>query len=179
MFVGEAPGADEDRLGEPFVGRAGALLDQWLAQLELARESVYIANVLKCRPPRNRDPQGPEIQRCAPFLHAQIRAISPRVIVALGRFAGCLLAGTERKMYEMRGQVHHYVEPKSGARIPLVVTYHPSYVLRRDSENARNQGGGQRGGGGPGMDPQRGSPIKSEGEKVLADIRRAVAIFRP
>jgi DNA polymerase len=157
MFVGEAPGADEDRRGEPFVGAAGQRLDQWITHLGLRRDQVYIANVLKCRPPGNRDPQPLEIERCSPFLHAQIRAVEPKVIVALGRFAGCLLLGRELKLYEMRGAVHHYREPKSGSEIPLVVTYHPSYVIRREQE--------------PG--PDRSAPIKSEDEKVRADLERA------
>jgi DNA polymerase len=164
MFVGEAPGAEEDRRGEPFVGAAGQRLDQWIAQLGLRRDQVYIANVLKCRPPGNRDPQPLEIDRCSPFLHAQIRAVSPKVIVALGRFAGCLLLGRELKLYEMRGAVHRYREPKSGNETPLVVTYHPSYVIRREQE--------------PGAQakPDRGAPIKSEDEKVRADLERAYSL---
>ena len=167
MFIGEAPGADEDRLGEPFVGAAGRRLDRWIHALGLTREQVYIANVLKCRPPRNRDPMPDEIERCSPFLHAQIRAIEPRVIVALGRFAGNLLVGGQHKMYEMRGQVHRYREPKSGAEVPVVVTYHPSYVIRRESEPPASS---QR--------PDRGGVIKSEDEKVLADLDRAVSLVR-
>jgi uracil-DNA glycosylase family 4 len=161
MFVGEAPGADEDRLGEPFVGAAGQRLDQWITHLGLSRDQVYIANVLKCRPPGNRDPRPLEIERCSPFLHAQIRAVEPKVLVALGRFAGCLLLGRELKLYEMRGAVHRYREPKSGSEIPLVVTYHPSYVIRREKEP-----GGQ-------AKPDRGAPIKSEDEKVRGDLERA------
>jgi uracil-DNA glycosylase family 4 len=160
MFVGEAPGAEEDRRGEPFVGAAGQRLDQWIAHLGLGREQVYIANVLKCRPPGNRDPKPLEIERCSPFLHAQIRAVEPKVIVALGRFAGCLLLGRELKLYEMRGAVHRYREPKSGNEIPLVVTYHPSYVIRREQE------------------PDSGAPIKSEDEKVRADLERARSLLR-
>lgn len=182
MFVGEAPGAEEDRRGEPFVGAAGQRLDAWLHELGLQRSEVYIANVLKCRPPGNRDPHPVEIQRCSPFLHAQIRAIQPRVLVALGRFAGCLLLDRQLKMYQMRGSVHRYREPKTGAEFPLVVTYHPSYVLRRDAENMRQARGGQRGGrgGGRGSGPQpdQRGPIKSEGAKVLADLQRAVSLFR-
>lgn len=166
MFVGEAPGADEDRKGEPFVGAAGQRLDQWIAHLGLQRDQVYIANVLKCRPPGNRDPKPIEIERCSPFLHAQIRAIEPKVLVALGRFAGCLLLGRELKMYEMRGAAHRYREPKSGAEIPLVVTYHPSYVIRRESEP------GARG------KPDHGAAIKSEDQKVRADLERALSLVR-
>jgi uracil-DNA glycosylase len=166
MFVGEAPGADEDRLGEPFVGAAGKRLDQWITHLGLRRDQVYIANVLKCRPPNNRNPQALEIERCSPFLHAQIRAIEPKVIVALGRFAGCLLLGRELKLHQMRDAVHQYREPKSGNEIPLVVTYHPSYVLRSE------QGSDAR------AKPDRGAPIKSEDEKVRADLERARSLVR-
>ncbi|MFV8754333.1 uracil-DNA glycosylase [Nannocystaceae bacterium ST9] len=170
MFVGEAPGGDEDRIGEPFVGAAGKRLDQWLHALGLDRRQVYIANVIKCRPPGNRDPRPVEIERCSPFLHAQIRAIRPKVLVALGRFAGAALIGSagsaEVKMYEMRGKVHEYFEPKSELRVPVVVTYHPSYVLRRDKEAAAAAG------------PERGGAIKSEDEKVLADLRRALSLVQ-
>ena len=140
MFVGEAPGADEDRTGEPFVGRAGQLLDRWLQQLGLARSSVYIANVLKCRPPNNRDPHPAETQRCSPFLRAQIRAIEPRVIVGLGRHAGLLLSGREdMSLRSMRGARLEYDassprEQKRSRVVPLVVTYHPAYVLRQHGE---------------------------------------------
>lgn len=168
MFVGEAPGGDEDRVGEPFVGAAGKRLDQWLHTLGLDRRQVYIANVLKCRPPNNRDPRPVEIDRCSPFLHAQIRAIRPKVLVALGRFAGAVLlgdaVGSDVKMYEMRGKVHEYFEPKSGLRVPVVVTYHPSYVLRRDKEASARAGS------------ERGGAIKSEDEKVLDDLRRALSL---
>jgi uracil-DNA glycosylase family 4 len=164
MFVGEAPGADEDRLGEPFVGAAGQRLDQWIERIGLRRPDVYIANVLKCRPPGNRDPQPVEIERCSPFLHAQIRAIEPKVLIALGRFAGCLLLEREYKLWEMRGKVHSYREPKSGVEIPLLVTYHPAYVLR--SEQRPPQGR-----------PDRAGAIKSEDDKVLADLARAVSLL--
>jgi uracil-DNA glycosylase family 4 len=170
MFVGEAPGGDEDRVGEPFVGAAGKRLDQWLHTLGIERRRVYIANVLKCRPPDNRDPRPAEIDRCSPFLHAQIRAIRPKVLVALGRFAGAVLIGgalgNEPKLYEMRGKVHEYFEPKSGLRVPVVVTYHPSYVLRRDKEASARAGS------------ERGAAIKSEDEKVLDDLRRALSVVR-
>jgi uracil-DNA glycosylase family 4 len=166
MFVGEAPGGEEDRRGEPFVGAAGQRLDQWIAHLGLRRDQVYIANVLKCRPPNNRDPKPLEIERCSPFLHAQIRAIEPKILVALGRFAGSLLLGRDLKMYEMRGAVHHYREPKSGAEIPLVVTYHPSYVIRREQEpDARGK-------------PDPRAAIKSEDQKVRGDLERALSLLR-
>ncbi|KIG18188.1 Uracil-DNA glycosylase, family 4 [Enhygromyxa salina] len=170
MFVGEAPGADEDRLGEPFVGVAGQRLDRWLAQLGLGRDRVYIANVLKCRPPGNRDPHPMEIDRCSPFLHAQIRAIEPKVIVALGRFAGCLLLGGDAPLYKMRGQPQRYREPKTGVEIPVVVTYHPSYVIRTERKAS--------GGRGPRPQTDRGGAIKSEDQKVLDDLERAVSLAR-
>ncbi len=140
MFVGEAPGADEDRTGEPFVGRAGQLLDRWLVDLGLSRKDVYIANVLKCRPPNNRDPQPEEVQRCSPFLRAQIRAIRPAVVVGLGRHAGELLSRREgMSLGAMRSARLEYdaTAPKEEARsvvIPLVVTYHPAYVLRQSGD---------------------------------------------
>lgn len=164
MFVGEAPGAEEDRRGEPFVGAAGQRLDGWIRWLGLRRDQVYIANVLKCRPPRNRDPQPVEIERCSPFLHAQIRAIEPKVIVALGRFAGCLLLGQDRRMYEMRGKFQRYIEPKTRTEFPLVVTYHPSYVLRSERE--------------PRGRPDRRASIKTEDQKVLDDLARAGSLLR-
>ena len=138
MFVGEAPGADEDRTGEPFVGRAGQRLDAWIRDLGLQREDVYIANVLKCRPPGNRDPKPEEVDKCSPFLKAQIRAIRPKVLVALGRHAGMLLSRREdmslRAMRSARLQ-YDASGPKDAKRsqlIPLVVTYHPAYVLRQE-----------------------------------------------
>ena len=140
MFVGEAPGADEDRKGEPFVGRAGQLLDRWLVDLGMSRGDVYIANVLKCRPPGNRDPKPQEVERCSPFLRAQIRAIQPAVVVALGRHAGMLLSRREdMSLRAMRGARLDYdaSSPKEAARsfvIPLVVTYHPAYVLRQSGD---------------------------------------------
>jgi uracil-DNA glycosylase len=161
VFVGEAPGADEDRQGEPFVGRAGKRLDVWLAEVGLAREDVYIANVLKCRPPGNRDPKPEEVDRCSPFLQAQIRAISPRVIVALGRHAGMLLSRREDlSLAKMRSSRLHYeiasTDGSAPLRIPLVVTYHPAYVLRQED-------GGEAG-------------RSSAEETALADLRRALEI---
>ena len=141
MFIGEAPGFDEDRSGEPFVGAAGRRLTQWLGRLGLGREQVYIANVLKCRPPDNREPQSDEVERCSPFLQAQIRAIAPKVIVALGRHAGMLLlgGGHERTLREMRGRRWTYRDPKGSHQAALHVTYHPSYVIRREKELAPGQ----------------------------------------
>ncbi|MHB8454118.1 MAG: uracil-DNA glycosylase [Acidiferrobacterales bacterium] len=124
MFVGEAPGAEEDRQGEPFVGRAGQLLNAILQAVKLEREDVYIANVLKCRPPENRDPQPDEIVQCEPYLLRQIELIQPRLIIALGRHAAHSLLKTDLALNKLRGQ------PKSYHGIPLIVTYHPAYLLR-------------------------------------------------
>ena len=125
LLVGEAPGAEEDRLGEPFVGQAGRLLDNMLAAIGLARgANVYIANVLKCRPPGNRNPEPGEVAQCTPFLLRQIALIQPRIIVAMGRFAAQTLLGSDATIASLRGRVHRY------AGVPLVVTYHPAYLLR-------------------------------------------------
>ncbi|HEY8377390.1 MAG TPA: uracil-DNA glycosylase, partial [Nannocystis sp.] len=141
MFVGEAPGADEDRRGEPFVGAAGRRLTQWIERLGLCREQVYIANVLKCRPPGNRDPAADEVEKCGPFLRAQIRAIRPDVLVALGRHAGMFLLGgrEDLRIGQVRGRRFTYEDPKDGLQIPLFITYHPSYVIRREGELAPGQ----------------------------------------
>jgi len=125
LLVGEAPGAEEDRLGEPFVGQAGRLLDNMLAAIGLRRgENVYIANVLKCRPPGNRNPEPGEVAKCTPHLVKQIELIEPKLIVAMGRFAAQTLLGTDATIASLRGRVHRY------AGVPLVVTYHPAYLLR-------------------------------------------------
>ena len=132
MLVGEAPGADEDRLGEPFVGQAGRLLDNMLAALGLARGTdVYIANVLKCRPPGNRNPQPDEVAQCSPYLLRQIGLIQPKLIVAMGRFAAQTLLNTDASIASLRGKVHRY------AGVPLVVTYHPAYLLRNLPDKAK------------------------------------------
>ena len=132
LFVGEAPGAEEDRRGEPFVGRAGQLLDNMLAALGLDRSrDVFIANVLKCRPPNNRDPRPEEAVACRDFLDRQIALIRPEVIVALGRVAAQVLLASEQPLGRMRGAVHHY------QGIPLIATYHPAYLLRRPADKAR------------------------------------------
>jgi DNA polymerase len=125
LLVGEAPGAEEDRLGEPFVGQAGRLLDNMLAAIGLSRgENVYIANVLKCRPPGNRNPKPEEVAKCSPHLLKQIELIEPKLIVAMGRFAAQTLLGTDATIASLRGRVHRY------AGVPLIVTYHPAYLLR-------------------------------------------------
>ena len=131
MFVGEAPGADEDRQGEPFVGAAGKLLNAMIAALGLKREDVYIANVLKCRPPNNRDPQANEVEQCEPYLIRQIELIQPKLIVALGRHAAHSLLKTDLALARLRGQSLSY------QNIPLVVTYHPAYLLRTPSDKRK------------------------------------------
>lgn len=133
MFVGEAPGFDEDKQGEPFVGRAGELLTKIITAMGLTRDDVYIANVLKCRPdmPKgstgNRPPEAPEMQRCLPYLREQIAIIQPRILVALGKTAMAGLTGTDEAMSAMRGRWFAF------ENIPLLPTYHPSYLLRNDS----------------------------------------------
>ena len=131
MFIGEAPGADEDAQGEPFVGRAGQLLNAMIAALGLKREAVYIANVLKCRPPNNRDPQPGEVEQCESYLVRQIALIQPKLIVALGRHAAHSLLRTDLALARLRGQVLSY------QNIPLVVTYHPAYLLRTPSDKRK------------------------------------------
>jgi uracil-DNA glycosylase family 4 len=132
LLVGEAPGAEEDRLGDPFVGQAGKLLDNMLAALGLnRRENVYIANVLKCRPPGNRNPEPDEVAKCTPFLLQQIQLIQPKLIVAMGRFAAQTLLGSEASIASLRGSVHKY------AGVPLIVTYHPAYLLRSLPDKAK------------------------------------------
>jgi DNA polymerase len=125
MFVGEAPGADEDVQGEPFVGRAGQLLTKIIEAIELSRGDVYIANVIKCRPPGNRNPAPEEVSTCQPFLFRQIDIIRPRVIVALGTFAAHTLLGTDAPISRLRGRVHDY---RNGSK--LVPTFHPAFLLR-------------------------------------------------
>ncbi len=124
IFVGEAPGRDEDLQGEPFVGRAGQLFDRILAATHLTRAEVYIANILKCRPPNNRDPQPEEMNKCLPHLEQQIRLIKPKLICALGRIAAHQLLQTNTPMAKLRGLWHDY------EAIPLLVTYHPAALLR-------------------------------------------------
>jgi DNA polymerase len=132
LIVGEAPGADEDRLGEPFVGQAGKLLDAMLAAIGLQRgRNVYIANVLKSRPPGNRDPKPEEVAACLPYLERQIELIRPKLIVALGRFAAQSLLLTDTPISRLRGKLHEY------RGVPLIVTYHPAYLLRNQADKAR------------------------------------------
>jgi uracil-DNA glycosylase len=129
MFVGEAPGRDEDLAGEPFVGRAGKLLTQMIEEIGLHRADVYIANVLKCRPPGNRDPEAFEVATCRPFLDGQIEAIDPKVVVALGNFAARLLLDTREGITRLRGREH----PWGQGRV-MIPTFHPSAVLRQRGE---------------------------------------------
>ncbi len=133
LFVGEGPGAEEDRKGEPFVGQAGHLLDQMLAALGMKRgDDVYIANVLKCRPPNNREPTPQEADACRPYLERQIALIQPKIIVALGRSAAKLLLNTDASIASLRGRVHRYRD------VPLMVTYHPAYLLRSPADKAKS-----------------------------------------
>jgi uracil-DNA glycosylase family 4 len=131
VFVGEAPGADEDRQGEPFVGRAGQLLNAMLFALGLKREEVYIANVLKCRPPDNRDPRPQEVECCEPYLLRQLELIQPAIIVALGRHAVHSLLKTDLALGQLRKTRHDY------HGTPLVATYHPAYLLRSPQDKAK------------------------------------------
>jgi len=132
MLIGEAPGAEEDRLGDPFVGQAGKLLDNMLAAIGLSRrENVYIANVLKCRPPGNRNPSPEEVAKCSPHLLQQIALIKPKLILAMGRFAAQTLLKSDASIASLRGRLHSY------AGVPLIVTYHPAYLLRTLEDKAK------------------------------------------
>lgn len=138
MLVGEAPGENEDRLGEPFVGAAGQLLDRMLQAAGLTRSAapperqVYIANTLKCRPPRNRNPEPDELATCGAFLARQIELVQPRMILAMGRFAVQTLLGSGEAIGKLRGRVHRYCDR------PVIVTYHPAYLLRNPADKARS-----------------------------------------
>jgi DNA polymerase len=132
LFVGEGPGADEDAQGEPFVGQAGKLLDSMLAAIRLQRgHNVYIANCVKCRPPGNRNPEAGELSACEPYLHRQIDLIRPKLIVALGKVAAAKLLASDASVASMRGKVHQY------RNTPLIVTYHPAYLLRTPHDKAK------------------------------------------
>jgi len=128
MFIGEGPGADEDRQGRPFVGRAGRLLTRMIQAMHMEREEVYIANVVKCRPPENRDPEPLEIRTCSPFLEGQIAAVAPEVIVTLGRVAACTLLEKKDSMSNLRGEFRY----RNG--MPVMPTYHPSFLLRTEPD---------------------------------------------
>jgi len=133
MIIGEAPGAEEDRQGEPFVGKAGQLLNNMLLAIEMPRETVYIANVLKCRPPNNRDPQADEAANCRGYLERQIALVNPALILVVGRIAAQNLLQTSAPLARLRGQEHR--APVSGT--PVVVTYHPAYLLRQPSDKRK------------------------------------------
>ena len=133
FVVGEAPGADEDRQGEPFVGRAGQLLNSMLRAIGLAREEVFIANVLKCRPPNNRDPLAHEAAACLPYLERQIALVAPRLLLVVGRIAAQNLLATDEPLARLRGRVHR----RGDAGPPIVVTYHPAYLLRTPSDKRK------------------------------------------
>jgi len=134
MIIGEAPGAEEDRLGQPFVGRAGKLLDKMLLAIDLDRERAYIANVIKCRPDNNRDPRAEEIQQCLPFLQQQIALMRPKMILIVGRIAAQTLLQSQEAIGRLRGKVYRY----QALDIPMVVTYHPAYLLRSPSEKQKS-----------------------------------------
>lgn len=131
MIIGEAPGFYEDQQGEPFVGRAGQLLNSMLQAIGLERNSVYIANILKCRPPNNRDPLPEEVSLCTPFLEKQIRLIKPSLLLAVGRIAAHYLLSTKSSMTQLRGKHYQY------QNIPLIVTFHPAYLLRNPSDKSK------------------------------------------
>jgi len=133
LIIGEAPGRDEDIKGEPFVGRAGQLLDKMLFSIGLSRDVVFIANILKCRPPNNRDPKKEEAVACASFLRRQIEIIQPKVILAVGRVSAQNLLETDTPIGKLRGKIHTYGNEK----IPMLATYHPAYLLRSPSEKRK------------------------------------------
>lgn len=134
MIIGEAPGEDEDRVGEPFVGRAGQLLNEMLRAAGMARDDVYIANMLKCRPPNNRDPHADEVDSCMPYLQRQIELIQPKLILLVGRIAAQNLLATSAPVGKLRGEVHSF----GAAGIPAVVTYHPAYLLRSPAQKRKS-----------------------------------------
>jgi uracil-DNA glycosylase family 4 len=133
LIIGEAPGAEEDRQGKPFVGRAGQLLNAMLEAIGLKREQVYIANILKCRPPNNRDPRPEEVACCEPYLKRQVDLLGPKIILAVGRIAAQNLLKTETRIGALRGKRYTYAD----TGIPVVVTYHPAYLLRSPKEKRK------------------------------------------
>jgi DNA polymerase len=133
LVIGEAPGAEEDRQGEPFVGRAGQLLNAMLLAIGLPRETVFIANILKCRPPGNRDPKPDEVSKCLPYLANQIALLKPKIMLAVGRIAAQNLLATDSPLARLRGKLHAFGE----ANTPLVITYHPAYLLRTPSDKRK------------------------------------------
>ena len=139
MFVGEAPGGDEDAQGRPFVGRAGQLLDKIIAACGLKRSDVFIGNILKCRPPGNRDPRADEIISCLPYLQRQIEIIEPEILVALGAHAAKTLLKSTKAIGELRGQFHEYSAGIGRPPVKLMATYHPAYLLRNYSPDNRRR----------------------------------------
>ncbi len=135
MIIGEAPGADEDRQGEPFVGKAGQLLNEMLRSVGLSRERVFIANILKCRPPNNRDPRVDEVASCMSFLQQQVALVQPRLIIAVGRIAAQNLLNEDQPVGRLRGRAHRFVV--NGLSIPVIVTYHPAYLLRSPGQKRK------------------------------------------
>ena len=133
FFIGEAPGKDEDLQGKPFVGRAGRLLSEVIFSMGLSREDVFIANILKCRPPDNRDPMPEEVQQCFPYLEKQIELVKPKIIVAVGRIAAHSLLGTDLPMGKLRGKIHGF----GPSEIPTLIIYHPAYLLRSPSQKKK------------------------------------------
>lgn len=133
MIIGEAPGFHEDQQGEPFVGRAGQLLNAMLQAIELEREQVYIANILKCRPPNNRDPQADEVSTCTPFLNEQIALVKPNLLLAVGRIAAHYLLKTKSSLESLRQKTHTY----GADNTPLIITYHPAYLLRNPADKKK------------------------------------------
>jgi DNA polymerase len=133
MIIGEAPGAEEDRQGQPFVGRAGQLLTNMLQAIGLDRTQVYIANILKCRPPSNRDPQPTEVIACSDYLNRQIALIQPRLILSVGGVSAKNLLQTDQPVGRLRGKIHQY----KATQTDLIVTYHPAYLLRRPEEKSK------------------------------------------
>ncbi len=138
MFIGEAPGEEEDRQGKPFVGRSGQLLDKMIVAMGLSRAEVYIANVLKTRPPNNATPTTEEARLCSPYLFEQIRIIAPKALVTLGLPATRLLLGTMDPMGKLRGRWHEFVDP-AGRVVPVMPTYHPAYLLRNYTAEERGK----------------------------------------
>jgi uracil-DNA glycosylase len=133
LVVGEAPGAEEDRQGEPFVGRAGQLLNSMLRAIGLAREQIFIANILKCRPPGNRDPQRAEVSCCLPYLERQIELLSPQIMLVVGRIAAQSLLQTDVPLARLRQRAHAF----GRSQLPMVVTYHPAYLLRTPADKRK------------------------------------------
>ncbi len=133
MIIGEAPGFYEDKQGEPFVGKAGQLLNAMLESIHFNRDTVYIANILKCRPPNNRDPSAEEVNSCTPFLEKQIALIQPKLLLAVGKIAANFLLNTTSPLGQLRNKIHTYGEKKT----PLIITYHPAYLLRNPADKGK------------------------------------------